>query len=35
MLGALPIIVGVQFLVSFLAYDYSAVPRIPIQRLIN
>lgn len=35
MVGALPIIIGVQFLVSFLAYDYSAVPRIPIQRLTN
>lgn len=35
MLGALPIIVGVQSLVSFLAYDYSAVPRVPIQKLIE
>jgi glycosyltransferase involved in cell wall biosynthesis len=35
MLGALPIIVGVQSLVSFLAYDYAAIPRIPIQRLVN
>jgi glycosyltransferase involved in cell wall biosynthesis len=35
MLGALPIIVGVQSLVSFLAYDYSAIPRVPIQRLVN
>jgi glycosyltransferase involved in cell wall biosynthesis len=35
MLGALPIIVGVQSLVSFLAYDYAAIPRVPIQRLIN
>lgn len=35
MVGALPIIIGVQFLVSFLAYDYSAVPKIPLQRLIN
>ncbi|PBC23463.1 MULTISPECIES: glycosyltransferase family 2 protein [unclassified Mesorhizobium] len=33
MVGALPIIIGVQFLVSFLGYDYSAVPRIPIQQL--
>ena len=33
MVAALPVIVGVQFLVSFLGYDYSAVPRIPIQRL--
>jgi glycosyltransferase involved in cell wall biosynthesis len=35
MLGALPIIVGVQSLVSFLAYDYSAIPRVPIQKLIG
>jgi dolichol-phosphate mannosyltransferase len=31
MLAALPIILGFQMLLSFLAYDYAAVPRIPIQ----
>lgn len=30
MLAALPIIIGVQFLVSFLRHDYSVQPHIPI-----
>lgn len=32
MLAALPIIVGLQFLLGFLSYDISSVPRRPIHR---
>lgn len=34
MLAALPVIVGVQLLVSFLAYDIAATPHRPIHRLL-
>ncbi len=30
MLGALPVFLGVQFLVSFLQYDIAATPRVPL-----
>lgn len=33
MLGALPVIVGLQFLFSFIAQDQNSVPRVPLQRL--
>lgn len=33
MLSALPIIVGLQFLFSFIAQDQNSLPRIPLQRL--
>ena len=32
MLAALPLILGLQFLLGFLAYDIASVPRRPIQR---
>jgi len=32
MLSAIPIIIGLQFIMAFLAYDISAVPRRPLQR---
>lgn len=32
MLSAMPIIVGIQFVLAFLAYDMSSIPRRPIQR---
>lgn len=33
MLSAMPIIVGIQFMLAFLAYDISSVPRRPLHRL--
>jgi glycosyltransferase involved in cell wall biosynthesis len=35
MLAALPVILGVQFLLAFLAYDVARVPRIPIHPLLR
>ena len=32
MLAALPIVVGVQFLTAFFAYDTQDIPRVPIHR---
>lgn len=32
MLAALPIIMGIQFLLAFIGYDIASVPRIPLQR---
>ena len=32
MLSALPIILGLQFLLAFLGYDIASVPRRPIHR---
>jgi len=34
MLAALPIILGVQFLLSFLSYDIFSVPKTPIHKLL-
>ena len=33
MVASLPIIVGIQMLLGFLAYDFQAVPKIPLQLL--
>jgi dolichol-phosphate mannosyltransferase len=35
MLAALPVILGFQLLLSFLAYDIANVPRVPLQRLLG
>jgi len=35
MLAALPVILGVQFLLSFLSYDIFSVPKTPIHRLLH
>ena len=35
MLSALPIMVGIQFLVAFLHYDVSSVPTEPLSRLLG
>lgn len=35
MLAALPVIIGVQLLLSFLRYDSSSQPRWPIHRLLG
>jgi hypothetical protein len=32
MLAALPVILGMQLLLSFVAYDMAAVPRDPIHK---
>jgi dolichol-phosphate mannosyltransferase len=32
MLSVLPILISVQLLIGFLSYDYSTVPRIPLQK---
>jgi hypothetical protein len=32
MLSAIPIIIGVQFILAFLAYDISTIPRRPLHR---
>jgi hypothetical protein len=35
MLAALPIIVGVQFILNYLAYDFSIVPSHPISGMLE
>jgi hypothetical protein len=35
MLAGLPVILGVQFLVAFLAYDTGAVPHRPIHKRLR
>jgi hypothetical protein len=35
MLAALPLIVGVQFVLSWLAFDVAAEPRTPVQDLLR
>lgn len=35
MLAALPVILGFQFLLSFLAFDVANVARVPVQRLLG
>lgn len=35
MLAALPVILGVQFLLSFLSYDIFSVPKTPIHKLLH
>ncbi len=34
MLAALPILLGVQLILGFLAFDFMAVPRLPLQRIL-
>jgi len=34
MLSALPMILGIQFILSALAYDISNIPRIPLQKIL-
>jgi dolichol-phosphate mannosyltransferase len=35
MLAGLPVLMGVQLVLAFLAYDISAVPRRPIHKLVR
>ena len=34
MIAGLPIIIGIQFLNSFITYDVANVPRVPLQKLM-
>jgi len=34
MLAGLPILVGVQMILGFLAFDIAAVPKVPLQMLL-
>jgi glycosyltransferase involved in cell wall biosynthesis len=35
MLAGLPILVGVQFILGYLAFDFAAVPRVPLQTILG